>query len=561
MVEITPLGGRGISVNPEGTDYPFVDPNEDVRGILADAFLAHEVREVKLPLRLFEMRNFDAALPGSCSLSSSSSSSSVSSSSSSSSSSVAYAETRADVVIKDANGAIICDTQSVPTYDDATKSGYRHVDFGTRFRIHEWILTEDVAGKNKAFVCRVVQHTAFEDEEDVHCIPDLIRPTSAELDERVSQLMPKRIRSITVNTTKFRENIVISNGYNTFLFGGNDTRTTTTAAIPPSVLPDANFPFSTTAELRPRNRITLSASPGDGLGKFPGCPELDVLIRRINGVKPHGELDVNGEPKINAGNFLLAAEECYYVRQPTKLLNGKAIPRQDLTPALPGPHGSVPAPGLRIGNDCGPCCECVEFARTYKAMVRLRDDFKLLGTRSEATRDLYKANMERWLVSKQCRELHPLRLAVSQASGSGTLVVSVGGSICNTSDECLTNVTLTVCFACIDADTCSSLSSESSDVGCSPVTPEPGPLSCNTNISTNGSPTRQPYHPEGVWPCFTFRWDEVDAGRSVNFKMNAQFRCEEVCSPMQIKLNGATSAGAIQETLKTNIDIDCGECA
>ena len=93
MVDITPLGGRGIGVNPEGTDYPFVDPNEDVRGILADAFLAHEVREVELPLRLFKMVNFDAALPGSCS-----SSSSLSSSSSSSA-------TRADVIIKDAISA------------------------------------------------------------------------------------------------------------------------------------------------------------------------------------------------------------------------------------------------------------------------------------------------------------------------------------------------------------------------------------------------------------------------------------------------------------------------
>jgi len=415
------------------------------------------------------------------------------------------------------------------------------------------VLTEDVAGQNKAFVCRVVQHTAFEDEEDVHCVPQLLYPERAELDERVSQLLPKRIRSIRVNTTTVRENIALANGYNTFLFYGNDTRTSTTAAIPPAVLPDANFPFLTDPNLRQKNRITLSASPGDGLGKYPGCPELDVIIRKINGVSPQGELGGDGKPLTNAGNFLLAAEECYYVRQPTTLLNGKAIPRTDLVPATPGPAGSIPAPGLRIGNDCGPCCECVEFARTYKAMVRLRDDFKLLGTRAEATRDLYIANMARWADSKECRESHPLRLAVSQAYGSGTLVISAAGAVCNTSDECLTDVDLEICFDCSLA--------EGGSEGESSFAPSPGPLACNTNISTNESPTRKPYKPEGEWPCYTFHWDEVDPGRSVNFKMDLQFDCSEVCELLSVTLTGTAGGVDLGEELSTNMPIDCEECA
>jgi hypothetical protein len=545
MVDITPLGGRGISVNPEGTDYPFVDPNDDVRGILADAFLAHEVSEVQLPLHLFQMTNFDAALPGSCSLSSSSSTSASSSS--------ASAETRADVIIKDASGKIICDTSYVPTYDAITKSGYRQVDFGTRFRIHEWVLTEDVVGNNKAFVCRVVQHTAFEDDEDVHCIPNLIQPENSVLDARVSQLLPKRIRTITVNTTTFRGNVALSNGYNTFLFRGDDTRTTTTAAIPAAVLPDENFPFYTDPVLRQKNRITLSASPGDGLGTFPGCPELDVIIRRMNGVSPQGELDDAGLPQKNAGNFLLAAEECYFVRQPTTLLNGKSFPRQDLVPANPGPAGAIPAPGFRIGNDCGPCCECVEFARTYKAMRRLWNNFKELGVRAEATRDLYKANMDRWISQKECREGSPLRLATSQAFGSGTLVVSAAGAICNSSDECITDVDLKICFVCGGQG-----SSESSE---SAFSPSPGPLSCNTNISTNKSPTRKPYRPEGDWPCYTFHWSEVDPGRSVNFKMDLQFDCDAVCSPLTAVLTGTIDGEPISQILSTNMAINCGECA
>tara|TARA_Y100001973_G_C5208056_1_gene343158 strand:+ start:2868 stop:4442 length:1575 start_codon:yes stop_codon:yes gene_type:complete len=523
MVDITPLGGRGISVNPEGTDYPFVDPDDDVRGVLADAFVAHEVRTAVLPLRLVKMTNFDAALP--CSSESSESSESTSSSA---------AVDRADVLITDDVGQIICDTSLL------TDAHYRQTDFGTRFRIHEWIQEDDTVGGQRAFVCRVVQHTAFEDEEDVHCIPNVLTPTSNVLDERVSQLLPKRIRSITVNTVKLRERIRITNGYNTRLFQGSDTRTTTAAAIPTSVLPSPRFPFQDSAKiLRNKQRVTISANPGDGLGVFPGCPELDVILRRINGVSPQGRVHADGTPYANAGNFLLGAEKCYYVRQPTSLINNKAIPSNAT---------------LRVGNDCGPCCECVEFANTYKAMKRLWDRFKTLGSRSEAVRNMYQDNMDRWTSQKSCREGRPLRLAMDQSFGSDVLIVSTAGAICNSSDECITNVQLHVCFSC--PETGDSLADSSS------VTePTVGPLVCNSSISSSGGGgSRTPYQPEGEWPCYTFNWNEVDPGHAVNFRMQMRFECQELCSPLRATLTATINGEVIDQQLHHNLDVECEEC-
>jgi hypothetical protein len=538
MVSITPQGGRGTGVNPEGTDYPFVNPQDDVRGILADAFLAHEVAEVQLPLRLTKMTNFDAGLPGTgCSLSTD----------------------RPDVVIKDATGRVICDTSFV------SAAGYRETDFGTRLRIHEWTLTDDVQFENKAFICRIVQHTDFGEAEDVYCIEHTIYPENAELDERVSQLLPKRVRSITVNTTKFKENIGITTGYNLGLFEGDDVRTDTVNAAPTVAVPGAAFPFPSAAILRPHSRITLSAAPGDGLGRYPGCVDDDRILRRINGVEPQGDVDDNGNPLINSGNFLVHADSCYYARPPI---------------TLPGPTRT--ASTLKIGNDCGTCCECVEFSNTYKALANLAGTYKNLGVSAEATRDLHKANQLRWTAEKDCRARHPLRLAVAdRVDASGTTTIAVTGSICNMTDECRYNIVLKLCFICgVDA----SGVQQSIESSCWGVLPSASmtsdgrigftmdqPDACNTTISSNASIHRQPYTPKGSadgltdaeFPCYYYLWTQLDPGRSINFRTTVTFDCAELvcaCDPMRIVLSASVNGAWHEDSLEVINYASCEVC-
>lgn len=537
MVAITPLGGRGIGVNPEGTDYPFVNPQDDVRGILADAFLAHEVAGVQLPLRLTKMINFGAGLPGlGCTLSTA----------------------RPDVIIKDSAGQIICDTSFVSV------AGYRETDFGTRLRVHEWVLSDDVAGENKAFICRIVQHTDFGETEDVYCLDPIIYPENAELDERVSQLLPKRVRSITVNTTKFKENIGISTGYNLSLFNGDDSRTDTIAAAPTVAVPAADFPFASAGILRPHTRVTVSAAPGDGIGRYPGCSEDDRVLRRINGVDPQGDVNANGVPLINSGNFLVHADSCYYARPPMTFIGGQWV---------------ATASVLAIGNDCGTCCECVEFSNTYKALSNLATTYKALGVTAEAARDLHKANQLRWRTERDCRARHPLRLAVAdRVDYSGITTIGVSGSICNATSECKYSIVLKLCFICgVDANGVQQ-TIESSCFGSASMTAEgltgfwiDPPDACNTTITSNASIHRQPYSPKGSadgltnakFPCYYYLWTQLDPGRSVNFKTTIRFTCAELvcaCDPMRIVLSARIGGVWHAEELEVINYASCEVC-
>lgn len=528
MVNIQALGGRGTGVNPEGSDYPFVDPQDDIRGLLADAFLAHEVRAVKLPLRIVWIRGLGEGFASSYSSQSSESSASD------------FTDHDVDVVIKDANDVTI--------FDSREADSYRQSDFGTRLRIHEWIQVD-------TSVCRIVQHTQFEDAEDVYSIPYIISPTNGILDERVSQLLPRRVTSLTANFTTMRESVQLVSGYNTVLTPGDDSISVPGQGLPSALIPRITPSFSNRPTLRPRQKITLSAHAGSGLGAFPGCDDEAIYIERINAVPPDSD-----------GDFLLSAGECYYVRQPDTVLADDLRTRD--TPAT-----------LKIGNDCGPCCECIEFAQTYKGVRRLWDKFNTLGNTAEDARDLFKINLRRWASQKECREGSPLRLASAVTAVGDALYVDISGAICNTTDACLLDLDLTIGLVWI----CDVGSSESSmgdpeppiNVGGQCVegmedeeragsSPSVGPQECNTSVTKTRIRARQPYQPEGSWPCYKFHWDEVDSGRSVNFKTRLMWKkCKSQlanCDYLIITMYGSIGDTVISQVPVRQHVIYCGAC-
>jgi hypothetical protein len=521
MVNIQALGGRGTGVNPEGSDYPFVDPQDDVRGLLADAFLAHEVQAVKLPLRIVWIRGLGEGF-GSAYASESSASD--------------FTDHDVDVVIKDANDATI--------FDSREADSYRQTDFGTRLRIHEWTQVD-------TSVCRIVQHTQFEDAEDVYSIPYIISPTNGVLDERVSQLLPRRVTSLTANFTTIRENIQLVSGYNTVLTPGDDVISVPGQGLPSQTIPRITPTLGQVSILRPRQKLTLSAHAGSGLGAFPGCDDETIYIERINAVPPDPD-----------GDFLLSAGECYFVRQPTTVLSDSTT---RATPAT-----------LKIGNDCGPCCECVEFAHTYKGVRRLWDKFNILGDTAEDVRDLFRINLRRWSDQKECREASPLRLASAVTTVGQTLYVDISGAICNTTKACLLDLDLTIGFEWICPDVSSSSFAPGSAVGelgefpdCDVYShprkpPDVGPEECNTSVTRTRYTTRQPYKPEGSWPCYKFHWDEVDSGRSVNFKTRMEWKnCKaqlDQCDYLTITMYGSISNTVLSQVPVRQHVIDCDGC-
>lgn len=476
MVRIVTNGGKGTGVNPRGTDYPFVAPSDDLAGLIADAYLAHE-DPVTLPLRVSWVRGLDAAFYGA-------SSSSASAESASSGSESGHA---VDVVIKDAADQVV--------FDSAEADDYRAADFGDRLRIHEW--QTDIA------VCRIVQHTAFHQLEDVRVIPAELEPENGTLDARVNEEMPARVTSLRVGVNVIDEHIVLRSGYNVSLAAEN---------------PAING-------LRNVQQVTLAAVPGSGLGRFNNCEAQDLFVKKINQVSPTTQ-----------GDFLLAATDCYWVRQPATVVTG---PPREVFPA---------AATLRVGSDCDPCCDCEDFIRVYKGVRRVRDQFAAIGADAEETRDTYHSNRERWLAAKECVEDNVARIVTFPHLN----FIEVGVAICNLSQSCVTD---------IEAEL-------EVEVNCEGDSPVPELVPCTTlktnvrnkweyyEMSTSPSePASSASAATGGPPWYAY-WDALSPGFSAKLRARLEFPPGMDCS-VTFRVKGWIEGELVGEAEETTRLVEC----
>jgi hypothetical protein len=350
-VLILPTGGKGTGVEAQGSNFPFVQPSDDIVGLLADLWLAHENHDAVLPFSVSFLSGFQEAFDD------------VSSS--------------AQITIVDANGA---------TVFDSPDAHYYWKPFGPRLRVHEWLFPQGA-------VCRVVQHTAV--PEDRPDWPDEIIPVNGVLDERTSYLIPERLLYLSEKNNPailVTDEIVFRCGYNMDI-------------IPK---PYAEPLSNTTA-------LTYNANPGNGIGRYPGCVDPDLVIRRIGGVGPDDQ-----------GNFALAADKCYFVRQLISIGAGNT---------------AVPTPGaLALGNNCGPCCDCDDFVNVQRAILDLEAKLRATSAKAEATRDEFIVAKERWNAQKECRENIVVQI---DARIRPPRFIDFSFGVCNMTGDCLYDGQLT----------------------------------------------------------------------------------------------------------------------
>jgi hypothetical protein len=168
-VLVFPTGGKGIGVEANGSNFPFVQPSDDITGLLADLWLAHEVHTVVPPLRVSRMVGFQEAFDGLAS--------------------------SANITIVDAVDATIFDSPGATYY---------WKDWGPRLRVHEWLFSDRV--------CRVVQHRATADP--VPPWPQEIVPANGVLDERASELLAQRLLFVQVGDNTVSGEVTFINGWN-----------------------------------------------------------------------------------------------------------------------------------------------------------------------------------------------------------------------------------------------------------------------------------------------------------------------------------------------------------
>lgn len=356
----------------------------------------------------------------------------------------------AEVIVRDAADTIIFDSR------DADEDNYVTQAFGDRLRIHEW--------QTDAAICRLVQHTAFEDEEDVIEFPASIQPTQGELDARTYELLPPRVQSLRVGLTQMFGHLRLLSGFNVVLTPDEPKLT----------------------GLQRTTRLTLSATPASGLGRYPGCESPDIVIREINGQKPDEH-----------GRFLLSATGCYWVRQPQNQISSSLL---SLEPAT-----------LHLGNDCGPCCVCDDYVRVYKGLRRVWQTYKEIGARAVATRDQLAVNILRFEESKECRKNRILSVQALPHNGN---YVELQASVCNANGECTADVelrlALTVNYQELSPEASSSLSnSGSSTSGLGDLAPV---LDC-ASVLLSGRNGLEPSPIAIVDGAYVAFWDYIDPGQ------------------------------------------------
>jgi len=365
---------RPISVAQElGFDYPFTLPVPELQYLFADAYLLYEdpsdynskLSAFKLPLRIIYVYGFGSKT----------------------STPPAWAPTPShayDVVVTDADGYAV--------FDSTKSTDYRSRPWGSHMLVHEWILGESVL--------RLVHRVG--DGKGNPTAPDFeehMAPQYALLDPRTILRQPKRVKSIKIGSNRLTGHISLTGGFNVELTDGG--------AIEKQQ--ETFSPIEQTT-IRAGRRIKISASPGSGLGRYPGCGDVDISLRFINGVGPNAY-----------GDFLLTPKDCVWYERPGTITNSH--PRRVDTVQ----HT------MQLHDNCKPCCECDDYVRVQKAMQKQFEKWRILAKRAERSRDIYADSRRRWLAQKHCREDNPQNLTIYQYCDDK---LGIGYGFCNTTDKC-----------------------------------------------------------------------------------------------------------------------------
>jgi hypothetical protein len=369
--EYDPSGRQGIGVvQPQsGIDFPLVGPpSSDIRFLLADFWFSYDDdydygdadTPFEFPFRIAWMYYWPGCLMNN--------------------EKPSWAGTPThdvDLVIMDANDRIAFDSTAATIAMDK--------EWGGRLHVYSWETA-------KARV-HAVLHTKWNALADDLAPPRYyerhIIPVRATLDNRVIQRQPKRVKSFSVVLTTLKKTGVDwIEGYNM------------------SIVHDGEVVRGS----RVAQSITMSAVPGAGAGIYPGCPPQPLYVTQINNVGP-----------TDKGDFYLAAEQCYWARQPTTVISE--------SPRRTAPTTAM----LQLGNDCIPCCPCEDFVALAEYMNRERETYWQIGRKVETTRDLYHDVRNRWKDQKCCYEKRALRLSLQPQICP---YLDVLGQFCHSGDEC-----------------------------------------------------------------------------------------------------------------------------
>jgi hypothetical protein len=360
---ISQLGRQGVGViQPQsGLDYPLVAPSEDIRYLIADFHLSLE-NDVS-GLAPFYISNLygvgcveNAPAEG-----------------------FITPVHAADILVRGTGDEIVFDSSAADTE-------FEPKDWGNNYRLYNW--------KNEKGVCNLLVYTSWADTDGSQRFYDkYLTPQNGRLDARAVYVTPRRLLSIRVGTEENAERmagkITFVNGYNTELTAADQTI--------------ENFLVNT--------NITVAAAAGSGKGKYSTCGDntapITVPIKKINGVSA------------TAGDFLISATDCLYVRVPTSQTENDVEPNAHL---------------LEIGAVCAACCQCDDYVELARNVNQYRNQYAYIGARVTEVKNIHEQNIDKWVAKQECAHQNPLRVSMVAQKCP---FVDVAIEVCNSCGDCL----------------------------------------------------------------------------------------------------------------------------
>jgi hypothetical protein len=310
-----------------GNDYPFVVGGERLADVLLDMVVEHAA-DAKLPLRVTVADNFHAG-------------------------NLSPSGFRLRIV--DREGAAVFDTNT-STYRSAH-------NWGTYYSTYTW-------SSDDGRLLRFTVGSANRDD-----FPATLEDLDAVIDPRAYIPVLPGVRQLSVYDRQFK--LAELNGNDAAIRFRNGHNVTYTTAVPPA--------RTFTGEVL-QQTVTIEASPGSGLGRFPGCGDATVpVVRTFNRQRPSA-----------SGNFLLNGTSCFRV-EPVVTFGSNDIATIQ--------HGE-----LRVFDDCEACCDCDDYLRPYYSIQRLKRRVDPLVELFNQLRARYSRIVQRISSALSCIARQKLRL-------------------------------------------------------------------------------------------------------------------------------------------------------
>ena len=252
----------------------------------------------------------------------------------------------------------IRDTDYTMLFDSTTGSVISKYSSYGRWSVIEWIKGTEV--------CRI---TLVTDRISDFSFP--LSPAGARLTDSTFYRRPLRVNKLVTPLWDFTDEIQLSSGYNAEVALSGQTKGGRIA------LPE--IPFEDTDEVRDPTKVEFTAETGAGLGVYKEpCSGVTQPLITIN-----GQSTVDGDMRI-------IPKDCYWIERPSLYSGGNAL---------------VVDHALKLHNDCGPCCDCEDYVKTYLALQGLWNRAKNMSNTLQALRTTYNRLRAEWMAQKATREI------------------------------------------------------------------------------------------------------------------------------------------------------------